>query len=147
MTFNTRMIVVKWYEITNIYIYICEHGFHSKGTFWNKGQVNIFIYIYIQPMKNIYMHSSVLYIYTHSKKLNNIGTDGSQPVVTNIYIYKQTYIYIYVYTHVLCYEYIGIIVKACDQTWSLDWMCVLAVLVYIYMLYIHINVSLMNIFI
>jgi hypothetical protein len=29
----------------------------------------------------------------------------------------------------------------------LDWMCVLAVLVYIYMLYIHINVSLMNIFI
>ena len=109
MTFNTRMIVVKWYEITNIYIYMWTWFSFKRYLLEQRTSQHIYIYIYIQPMKNIYMHSSVLYIYTHSKKLNNIYRNRwfSTSRHQYIYIYKQTYIYIYicVYTCFMLWVY------------------------------------------
>ena len=52
--------------------YLGDNDFHAKGTKWRKGQVNL------QPIRNIYMHSSAL------GNLSNIGPDGSQTVIKKI---------------------------------------------------------------
>ena len=69
--------------------YTGHDDFHSKTDLWNKGQVNL------QPIRNIYMHSSAL------GNLSNIGPDGSQTVIKKIpvtadfnnYIFDQTVLY------------------------------------------------------
>ena len=69
--------------------YLGDNDFHPKGTYWNKGQVNL------QPIRNIYIHSSAL------GNLSNIGPDGSQTVIKKIpvtadfnsYIFDQTVMY------------------------------------------------------
>ena len=68
--------------------YLGDNDFHAKGIKWIKGQVNL------QPIRNIYMHSSAL------GNLSNIGPDGSQTVIKKIpvaappgdYIFDQTFI-------------------------------------------------------
>jgi hypothetical protein len=69
--------------------YLGDNDFHSKTDIWKKGQVNL------QPIRNIYMHSSAL------GNLSNIGPDGSQTVIKKIpvttdfnnYIFDQTVLY------------------------------------------------------
>jgi len=52
--------------------YLGDNDYHGKGIKWKKGQVNL------QPIRNIYMHSSAL------GNLSNIGPDGSQTVIMKI---------------------------------------------------------------
>jgi hypothetical protein len=52
--------------------YLGDNDYHAKGEIWTKGQVNL------QPIRNIYMHSSAL------GNLSNIGPDGSQTVIKKI---------------------------------------------------------------
>ena len=69
--------------------YIGDNDFNSKNAVWKKGQVNL------QPIRNIYIHSSAL------GNLSNIGPDGSQTVIKKIpvtadfnsYIFDQTVMY------------------------------------------------------
>jgi hypothetical protein len=68
--------------------YLGDNDYHAKGIIWSKGQVNL------QPIRNIYMHSSAL------GNLSNIGPDGSQTVIKKIpvsaefnnFIFDQTVI-------------------------------------------------------
>jgi hypothetical protein len=62
----------------------------------------IYIYIYIQPSEtSTCIHECYIYTYIHTRKLNNIGTDGCPPVITSIskhiYIYLSIYIYIHMF--------------------------------------------------
>jgi hypothetical protein len=69
--------------------YLGDNDYYAKGTKWTKGQVNL------QPIRNIYMHSSAL------GNLSNTGPDGSQTVIKKIpiqaeynnFIFDQTVMY------------------------------------------------------